>query len=60
MPVDTASLSLRRVSLFVQRQRLALARALIRRERVRLVLLDEATAALDVATERRVMDTIMR
>lgn len=41
-----------------QRQRLELARALVRRPRV--LVLDEATAALDTLTERRVLENLRR
>ena len=44
----------------LQRQRIALARALLRRKRVRTILLDEATSALDVPTEQKVMKTLIR
>lgn len=41
-----------------QRQRVALARGVLAAEASRLVLLDEPTAALDPATERRVYDNL--
>ena len=41
-----------------QRQRVAIARALIRGDAIRILLLDEATAALDTKSEALVHDAL--
>jgi len=43
-----------------QRQRIAIARALLRKDKIRLLLLDEATAALDNKSEHLVQEALER
>jgi ATP-binding cassette subfamily B protein len=43
-----------------QRQRIAIARAFIRRAQIRILLLDEATSALDAESEQQVQQALDR
>jgi ABC-type multidrug transport system fused ATPase/permease subunit len=45
---------------FPQRQRVAVARALLRKDSIKLLLLDEASAALDSKSEALVQDALER
>lgn len=44
----------------LQRQRVAVARALLRKDRIKLLLLDEASAALDSKSEGLVQEALER
>jgi ABC-type multidrug transport system fused ATPase/permease subunit len=48
------------LTLSLQRQRIAIARALIRDNSIRILLLDEATSALDSQSERLVHEALER